>query len=104
MVSLRDVQASIMEQMNRDFCDKAPENITSMCICGLTEEAGEVAGLRKRQIRQGPRDADRCTHEKFVEELGDVLWYLVALCNCYGIDLEDLWDYNVKKLRARYDK
>lgn len=104
MANLCEVQVSILNQMKRDFSDKSPERVTSMCICGLAEEAGEVAGLHKRELRQGPMDAARCTHEKFVEELGDVLWYLVAVCNCYQIDLDDLWQYNEEKLRARYGR
>lgn len=104
MVTLNDVQDSIFGQMTRDFSDKPLETIIGMCISGLCEEAGEVAGLHKRHLRQGPRDAGKCTYEKYVEELGDVLWYLVALCNCYKIDLTDLWRYNEDKLRARYGK
>ncbi len=34
-------------------------------------------------------------------ELGDVLWYVSALSDYYGITLQDVLDYNVSKLKAR---
>ena len=38
------------------------------------------------------------------EELGDVLWYVTAAAACKGYTLEDLYNYNVKKLEDRYGK
>lgn len=67
-------------------------------VCGLTEEAGEVAGLMKREaFRNQPQP-----RERWVEELGDVLWYLAAVCIAKGISLQEVWDENHKKLEARY--
>jgi hypothetical protein len=36
------------------------------------------------------------------DEVGDILFYLTALCNANGITLEDAMRANVAKLRARY--
>lgn len=36
------------------------------------------------------------------DELGDVLWYLVAFCVAEGIDIEDVMQANLKKLNERY--
>lgn len=67
-------------------------------VTGLNEEAGEVAGLLCREVY---KKADMPQY-KWLEELGDVLWYLIAACNAKGITLEELWQYNVEKLEGRY--
>lgn len=63
---------------------------------GLGSEAGEVAGKVKKFIRDGVLD-----EEKFLHELGDVLWYLTMLCNCTGVTLEALAKMNYEKLSER---
>jgi NTP pyrophosphatase (non-canonical NTP hydrolase) len=63
---------------------------------GLASEAGEVAGKLKKFIR-----GDKPDPEGFLSELSDVLWYLARLCDNIGITMEDLADYNYKKLEQR---
>lgn len=76
-----------------------PKLLNFACL-GLAEEAGEVAGLATRELcKQIPQDPDH-----WLEELGDVLWYLTAAAACRGYTLEDLYKYNVKKLEDRYGK
>ncbi len=65
---------------------------------GLTGEAGEVADMVKKFIGHGhPVDS-----EKFEKELGDVLWYLAALCEWFNLTLEEVAAANIEKLRKRY--
>lgn len=65
---------------------------------GLAGEAGEVADLVKKGIfHQHGLDA-----EKVKKELGDVLWYVAALCSKLGFDLGEVMEANVEKLKARY--
>lgn len=76
-----------------------PKLLNFACL-GLAEEAGEVAGLATRELwKQIPQ-----TPDAWLEELGDVLWYLTAAAACQGYTLEDLYNYNVKKLEDRYGK
>lgn len=63
---------------------------------GLASEAGEVAGKLKKIIR-----GDRVEPEAFVSEVGDVLWYLVRICDNLNITLEQLADLNAAKLQQR---
>lgn len=65
---------------------------------GMAGEAGEVANLVKKFERHGkPFDPDAV-----VDELGDVLWYVtVAAVRC-GVDLAEVAERNVAKLRRRY--
>lgn len=65
---------------------------------GVAGEAGEVADLIKKWTLHGhPRD-----HAKLMKELGDVLWYVVAIGADCGISLGEIAQTNVDKLRARY--
>ena len=100
--TLTEVQAEVTRQLNRDYGCCATVHVQNLCICGLTEEAGEVAGLMKRVLRNYPADRARCTKDKFIEELGDVLWYLAACCETQGTSLDEIWEYNKQKLKERY--
>lgn len=71
---------------------------------GLVEEAGEVAGKFKRLERgdYGPEDLAATEFQRALKpELGDVLFYLVALADRHGWSIEDLLVSNMEKLRAR---
>ena len=65
---------------------------------GLAGEAGEVAELVKKGVfhRHG---VDR---EKLAKELGDVLWYVAALCTKASLDMGEVMQANIDKLRERY--
>lgn len=104
MTTLNEIQESICAQIERDLSDKSDLALKSIMISGLAEEAGEVAGLFKRELRNLPKDQERCTREHYVEELGDVLWYLTGVAITHGITLQELWDYNIQKLEERYGK
>lgn len=71
----------------------------SYLVAGLCSEAGEVAGVFKRQIRDGTPHED--AREKMRDELGDVLWYVARLAAEYDLDLSDVARRNIDKLRDR---
>lgn len=99
--TLSEIQESIKNQLRNSswfhFPDEGCAKDLTHAVIGLNEEAGEVAGLLKKQVF---RDKER-TNEQWADELGDVLWYLTAVCVCKGIHLEDVWQHNVEKLQAR---
>lgn len=64
---------------------------------GLVGEAGEVAEKVKKLIR----DKSRFTKEDIIKELGDVVFYVTALANYYGSDLQEVIEGNVIKLDGR---
>lgn len=65
-------------------------------ILGLTSEAGEVAGARKKVLRDGiNRDA------LIKEELGDVMWYVAAVAHEYGWTLSEVAEGMIAKLQKR---
>ena len=64
---------------------------------GLVGEAGEVAEKVKKLIR----DESRFTKEDIIKELGDVMFYVTALANYYGSDLQEVIEGIVIKLDGR---
>jgi len=91
-------------QAGRTLLDKPDFNITPKEVMiawnaiGLAGEAGEVAEIVKKAIfhQQG------VDMEKMKKELGDVLWYVAALCSHLEITMEDVMTHNLDKLRARF--
>lgn len=65
---------------------------------GLAGEAGEVADTVKKGIFH-QHGLDR---PKLIKELGDVMWYVAALCTKLDIDLSIVMAENIAKLKARY--
>lgn len=65
---------------------------------GLSGESGEVAELAKKQIFHR-HDIDI---EKWKKELGDVLWYVSAICTNLGLKMSEVMDHNIAKLEARF--
>ena len=72
----------------------------NFAVLGLTEESGEVSGLAVRSIYK-LKDVQE---DRWLEELGDVLWYLVATILAKGYTIEEVWRYNTKKLEDRYEE
>ena len=65
-------------------------------MLGLMNEAGEVGGAYKKEIR------DRVDNtELIIDELGDVLWYLQRLCDVYDLTISELMVNNMDKLFNR---
>lgn len=69
---------------------------------GLAGEAGEIADLTKKLLYHGmPFDEE--VRQKLISECSDLLWYLqFAITHVCGITIEELIDFNIKKLSARY--
>jgi NTP pyrophosphatase (non-canonical NTP hydrolase) len=74
--------------------------LDKLCLSalGLAGETGEVVDMVKKTLYQGHSiDVDR-----FVDELGDVLWYFALTCSALGLSIEQVMIANVLKLRQRY--
>ena len=65
-------------------------------MIGLMNEAGEVGGAYKKEIRDSVDNK-----ELIIDELGDVLWYLQRLCDVYGVTISELMTNNMDKLFNR---
>jgi NTP pyrophosphatase (non-canonical NTP hydrolase) len=65
---------------------------------GLTGEAGEVADL----IKKGVFHQHGVDKQKLLKELGDVMWYIAAMCTGMGATMSDVMAMNIEKLKTRY--
>jgi len=66
---------------------------------GLCSEAGEVAGKLKKKIRDGGVDV-----MTVLDEVGDVFWYAVRLCDELGVSPETVIQRNWMKLKDRQER
>ena len=67
---------------------------------GLFGEAGEIASLDAKAIRDGKKvDYE----QQMKKELGDVLWFVAAIAMDNGFTLQDVADANIYKLSGRKD-
>ena len=68
---------------------------------GMGGEAGEVQNEIKKMYRlikdKSLEQAKNLKREEIKKELGDVLWYLTAICNKMDISLEDIIAENIQK-------
>lgn len=83
-------------------------NIAERTVLGLTEEAGEASGVRKRWLRGDYDKVDVPTDEAEASyvvdlsyELGDVLWYVAMCAKAHDLTLEDVARRNIRKLASR---
>ena len=68
----------------------------------LADEAGECLGKIKKHLR-GDRSFEE-TRELIKGELGDVFYPLACLCTEFGFTMEEVIEYNRKKLQSRLDR
>ena len=67
-------------------------------ILGIVSEAGELATAYKASLAYGKPLDDT----NIIEELGDLEFFIQALCNVNGWSIDQILDANVRKLTARY--
>ncbi len=71
---------------------------------GLTNEAGEVAGKIKKIFRDKDGVISEADREALKAELGDVLWYLAQVATELDLSLDEIAEYNIKKLLDRLER
>jgi len=68
------------------------------CAIGAVTESGELLDAFKKHIYY-KKELDIAN---ISEEIGDIQFYLFNLCRLLGINIEDVYDTNIAKLKARY--
>lgn len=66
-------------------------------VCGVSSEAGEIAGIYQKAIQGHTVDLN-----DLKKEIGDVLWMLSELCDVYAFDMGEVAKENIEKLKKRY--
>ena len=67
-------------------------------VIGISTEAGELLDAYKKHFAYG-KNLDVVN---VGEEIADIMWYISNLCRIKGIDLEEMMERNINKLKARY--
>ena len=90
-MNLKEYAAFVEGKILTKGTDRLAEN-----TLGLVGEAGEVAEKIKKRFRDGKLD-----RKDVQKELGDVMFYWIALHNLLGVCPEHTIDINIEKLTDR---
>ena len=71
---------------------------------GLMGEAGEVAEKVKKIIRDNNGEISEEQRLNLGKEIGDVLWYVAALCDELNLDFNQVAQDNIDKLQSRKER
>ncbi len=71
---------------------------------GLASEVGEVTGKVKKVLRDNEGIFSKELCDKIGDEMGDVLWYIAALCRDLNIKMNDIAERNLNKLEDRKNR
>jgi NTP pyrophosphatase (non-canonical NTP hydrolase) len=89
------------QRLSRRTAEYPREASLTYPALGLAGEAGEVAEHVKKAIRDdGGVIADE-RRQALKKELGDVLWYVAQLASELELELEEIAEVNLEKLRSR---
>ena len=94
-MTVNEYQKLAMTTLNRSLSQK---DMLINAVMGLCGESGEATDIVKKHLFQG-HDLDK---EKLAKELGDIAWYLAEAATALDLDLEDIFDANIEKLKLRY--
>lgn len=93
------MEMNIYQQLaNRTAPAGNQRSIATNLAMGLAGEAGEVVDYLKKVLFHA-HDFDR---ENLVKELGDLMWYASQLALVYDIELNEVAEKNIEKLKKRY--
>lgn len=91
----KEYQKGVGRTRNK-YCSVEDE-MKNYCL-GMASEVGELVGHIKHVVFH-KWDLD----EKYVlEEMGDIFWYVIALASVLELDIDEIFKYNLAKLKKRY--
>ena len=67
-------------------------------VMGLCGESGEAIDIVKKWLAQG----HELNRDALAKELGDIAWYLAETATALDLNLEDVLEANIEKLRKRF--
>lgn len=110
------MELNVYQKKAMETCMPTCENISYMLL-NLVGEVGEFSskiakGIRKGEMtikesdlrldfRQFTEESLERLNESLMAECGDIMWQLSGLCSVMGWNLEDVAEYNLKKLAER---
>lgn len=110
------MELNVYQKKAMETCMPTCENISYMLL-NLVGEVGEFSSKIAKGIRKGEfriKENELCfdpqnlteesltrVEESLMAECGDICWQLSGLCTIMGWDLEEVAEYNLKKLAER---
>ena len=94
-MKVNEFQALAMTTLNPDLSKR---DILINSVMGLCGESGEAIDIVKKWMAHG-HDLDK---DHLAKELGDIAWYLAEAATALDMDLEDILQANIEKLKKRY--
>ncbi len=91
----REYQQLAMVTLNPGLSNK---DVLINSVMGLCGESGEAIDIVKKWLAQG-HELDK---EHLAKELGDIAWYLAEAATALDMQLDDIFQANIDKLRKRY--
>ncbi|WP_263419221.1 nucleoside triphosphate pyrophosphohydrolase family protein [Terriglobus albidus] len=81
--------------------ERGDQNTKMVALLGLSGETGSLLTLYKKVLRDGSSFGSM--NDRIVEELGDVLWYVADIAAQFGLNLSDVADANLLKIKDRWE-
>ena len=98
-VTFKVYQQSVINMYRSDFPIIKTE-IARYFSLGMIKEIGEITEMfGGHRIEHTNLDINKAE-----EKLGDTLWYLAAISENYGLDLDAIARKNIQKTKSRYDE
>ena len=94
-MTINEYQKLAMTTLNPELDQK---DILLNSVMGLCGEAGEAIDIVKKWMAHG-HELDK---EHLAKELGDIAWYLAEAATALDMNLEDILQANIEKLKRRY--
>ncbi|MEE0966654.1 MAG: nucleoside triphosphate pyrophosphohydrolase family protein [Bacilli bacterium] len=94
-MEINEYQTLAMRTLNKDLNKK---DILINGVMGLCGESGEAIDIVKKHLAQG----HHLDKEHLIKELGDIAWYLAETAYALDVNLEEVFQLNIDKLKKRY--
>ena len=88
------------KQFTRETAQYPKEVEMEYLMLGLANEVGEVLGKYKKYLR-GDKMIRQDFEKALVDEMGDVMWYFVRICDMLDVTLYEVMTRNINKLSKR---
>ena len=94
-MTVNEYQKLAMTTLNPELCKR---DVLINSVMGLCGESGEAIDIVKKWMAHG-HELDK---EHLAKELGDIAWYLAEAATALDMDLEEILQANIAKLKNRY--
>jgi NTP pyrophosphatase (non-canonical NTP hydrolase) len=81
--------------------DERTETVLPTLVLALASEAGEVAGKVSKMFRDEGGALTEQRKQEILLELGDVLYFVSAICTALDVPLEQVANMNLQKIASR---